>query len=104
MKNKKPKLPKKMAGQLEFLREQMLSVQSELSGEMVVGEAGDGAVKITLTGDQRCVEVSIDPNLFNETDIKMVEGLMKVALNNALERVHKLTTEHIAPLPPNPEP
>ena len=104
MKNKKPKLPKMMSGQLEFLREQLLSVQSVLSGEMVVGEAGDGAVKITLTGGQRCVGVSIDPKLYNETDIKMVEGLVMVALNSALERVHKLTTEHLAPLPPNPEP
>ncbi len=102
--DKKPKLPKKMSGQLEFLRKQLLSVQSELSGEMVVGEAGDGAVKITLTGDQRCVEVSIDPALFNETDVNMVEGLVMVALNSALERANKLTTEHLAPLPPNPEP
>lgn len=104
MKNKKPKLPNKMSGKLEFLREQLLSVQSELSGEMVVGEAGDGAVKITLTGDQRCVEVSIDPDLFTETDAKIVEGLVMVALNSALARAHKLTTEHLAPLPPNPEP
>ena len=49
-------LPKGMLEQLQSLQQQLISAQLDLDGETAVGTAGGGAVKVTLTGDQKCTE------------------------------------------------
>jgi DNA-binding protein YbaB len=49
-----------MMGQLQKLQEQIQETQAKLAEETVTATAGGGAVKITVTGDQRCRAVEID--------------------------------------------
>lgn len=99
MKKKPPMLPPEMFEQLHFLRQQLQAAQSELAGETVRGIAGGGAVMVTLTGDLRCTDVFIDPDLLEETEEAKLREMIVTAMNMALEESRKLTNEHLGSIP-----
>jgi len=90
--------PRKMMGQLQQLQQQLAKTQAELAEETVTGAAGGGAVKVTLTGDQRCRAIEVDPDLLAEGDTAMLQDLLLAAFNNALEESRKLAAERLGPL------
>jgi DNA-binding protein YbaB len=99
VKKKPPILPPEMFEQLHFLRQQLQAAQTELAGESVRGIAGGGAVIVTLTGDLRCTDVFIDPDLLKETDEAKLRDLLVTAINMALEESRNLTKEHLGSIP-----
>jgi len=76
-----------MMQQLQKLQEQLELAQAKLAEEAVIATSGGGAVKITVTGDQHCQAVEIDPALFAEGDVEMLQDLVLTAFNSALENV-----------------
>jgi DNA-binding YbaB/EbfC family protein len=90
-------LPKGMLEQLQSLQQQLVSAQMELKGETVTGTAGGGAVQVIVTGDQKCTEVQISPELLEEEDPSLLQDLLVVAINNALEASRDLMEERLRP-------
>jgi nucleoid-associated protein EbfC len=90
--------PMGMMGQIQKLQEQLQEAQAKLADETVSGTAGGGAVKVTVTGDQRCTSVEIDPDLLKDGDAEMVQDLLMAAFNNALEASRELAAERLGPL------
>jgi len=97
---KKGKLsnPMNMMGQLQKLQVQIQDVQAQLAEEVVTGTAGGGVVKISVTGDQRCSAVEIDPELLQECDVEMLQDMVLTAFNNALEASRELAAERLGPM------
>jgi DNA-binding YbaB/EbfC family protein len=91
-----------MMGQLQKLQEQIQQTQAQLAEETITHTAGGGALKITVTGDQRCTAVTIDPELFKEmaagSDVEMLQDLILAAINGALDASRKLAEERLGPL------
>ncbi len=73
--------PMAMMNQLQKLQEQIQQMQAQLAEETVTETAGGGAVSITVTGDQRCREVVIDPQVLEDADVEMLQDLILTALN-----------------------
>lgn len=94
------KLPKGMAEQLQALQAQLMAAQEELAAEEVTGTAGGGAVKVTLTGDQRCTAVEIASGLLEEGDAEMLQDLIRAALNQALDESRQMAADRLTPLSP----
>ncbi len=94
----KGKNPMEMLGQLQKLQEELVAAQAQLAEETVTGTAGGGAVKITLTGDQRCTAVEMAPALLEDADVEMLQDLIMAALNSALEESRALAHERLGPL------
>ena len=90
--------PMGMMGQLQKLQEQMQQAQEQLANETVTATAGGGAVKIVVTGDQRCESVTIDPAVLQEGDVEMLQDLILAALNSALDASRKLAMDRLGPL------
>lgn len=90
--------PAGMMQQLQKLQEQLQVAQAQLAEETVSAAAGGGAVKVTITGDQRCQEVHIDPGLLEEGDVEMLQDLILAAVNNALDASRELAAERLGPL------
>jgi DNA-binding YbaB/EbfC family protein len=88
-----------MFEQLHFLRQQLQAAQSELASEIVRGIAGGGAVMVTLTGDLRCTEVFIDPDLLKQVGGEKLQEMVMTAINMALEESRNLTKEHLGSIP-----
>ena len=91
-------LPQDMMKQLQQMQEQLVQAQEELKTETVTASAGGEAVKITLTGDQRCTAVEIDAETLKDADAEMLQDLVMTALNTALEDSRNLAAERLGPL------
>ena len=87
-----------MMAQIKRLQEQMETAQAQLAEETVTSSAGGGAVKVTMTGDQHCKEVFIDPDLLKDADAEMLQDLVLSAVNLALDDSRKLADQKMGPL------
>ncbi len=87
-----------MMSQIKKLQEQMAAAQEQLAIDTVTSSAGGGAVKVTMTGDQHCKEVVIDPELLKDADAEMLQDLVLSAVNLALDDSRKLAEERMGPL------
>ena len=87
-----------MMGQLRKMQEQMEAVQAQLAVETVTASAGGGAVKVTMTGDQHCTKVEIDPEFLKDNDAEMLQDMILSALNLSLDQSRQLASERMGPL------
>jgi DNA-binding YbaB/EbfC family protein len=87
-----------MMQQLQRLQQQMAEAQEKLAQETVEATAGGGAVKVTMTGDQKCQSVEIDPELLKEADAEMLQDLILTAVNLALDKSRELQEQTMGPL------
>lgn len=87
-----------MMNQLRKLQEQMEQAQAKLAEETVTATSGGGAVKVTMTGDQRCTSVVVDPDFLKDSDAEMLQDMLLTAVNQALDASRKLQEERMGPL------
>lgn len=87
-----------MMAQLKALQEQMENAQAHLAEETVTETTGGGAVKITMTGDQRCKAVFIDPDFLKDADAEMLQDMILSAVNLALDKSRDLQAQRLGPL------
>jgi nucleoid-associated protein EbfC len=93
--------PKGQAGmmqQLQKLQEQIQATQAQLADETVTATVGGGVVKVTMTGDQRCWDVEIDPAILEDADVEMLQDLILSAVNAALDQSREMAAERLGPL------
>lgn len=87
-----------MMQQLQKLQEQIQETQAQLAEETVTAAVGGGAVKVVMTGDQRCRGVEIDASVLEEADVEMLQDLMLAAINAALDQSREMAAERLGPL------
>jgi DNA-binding YbaB/EbfC family protein len=87
-----------MMQQLQRMQQQLAEVQAKLAEEIVTATAGGGAIKVTMTGDQKCREVVIDPELLKDADAEMLQDLVLSAVNMALDQSRELASQRLGPL------
>lgn len=87
-----------MMSQLRRMQEQMEVAQAQLAEEIVEASVGGGALKVTMTGDQHCRSVVIDPELLKDADVDMLQDLFLSAVNMALDKSRALASERMGPL------
>lgn len=87
-----------MMQQLQRLQRQMVEAQEKLAQETVTATAGGGAVKVTMTGDQKCQSVTIDPALMKDAEAEMLQDLVLTAVNLALDQSRELQQQVMGPL------
>jgi DNA-binding YbaB/EbfC family protein len=87
-----------MMNQLKRLQEQMEQTQAQLAEETVTATVGGGAIKVTMTGDQRCKGIIIDPELLKDIDAEMLQDMLLSGVNLALDQSRKLAEDRMGPL------
>ncbi|NQY36195.1 MAG: YbaB/EbfC family nucleoid-associated protein [Alteromonadaceae bacterium] len=83
--------------QAQQMQAKMAKAQEELANMEVIGEAGAGMVKITMTGSHSVRRVEIDDSLF-EDDKDMLEDLIAAATNDAVRRVEEQNKDKMGAL------
>ena len=94
----KPSKGGNMMQQLQKLQQQIETTQAQLAEETVTATVGGGAVKIEITGDQRCKAVEIDASLLEEADVEMLQDLLLTAINSGLDQSREMAAERLGPL------
>ncbi len=87
-----------MMNQLKKMQEQMAAIQAELGILTVTASVGGGAIKVTMTGDQHCKEIAIDPELLKDADPEMLQDMLLSAVNMALDQSRDLQADKMGPL------
>ena len=87
-----------MMQKIQRIQQQLVEAQEKLAQETVTATAGGGAVKVTMTGDQKCRSVEITPELLQDTDPEMLQDLVLAAVNLALDQSRELQQKLMGPL------
>lgn len=87
-----------MMQQIQKLQKQMEEAQVKLAEETVSATAGGGAIKVTMTGDQKCKSVEISPEFLKDADAEMLQDMVLSAVNMALDESRALQEKLMGPL------
>lgn len=87
-----------MMQQLQRLQKQMEEAQAKLAEATVSATAGGGAIKVVMTGDQKCQSVEIAPEFLKDADPEMLQDLVLSAVNMALDQSRELQQQMMGPL------
>jgi DNA-binding YbaB/EbfC family protein len=100
-KKKGLQLPEGLAGglmdKLNQMQEQMRQAQAELAEQRLTITAGGEAVTVVIDGQQRLHHLLISPEALAaaQSDPEMLQDLLVVAVNNALEQSQRLAAERL---------
>ena len=81
--------------QAQAMQANMQKVQDEIASLEIVGEAGGGMVKVTMTGKHEVRAVAIEPAVIGE-DREMLEDLIAAAINDAVHKVEARVQEKMS--------
>ena len=95
-----------MMGKVKEMQAKMEKVQAEIASLSIEGKSGGGLVTVTLDGKGQMTGLKIDPSLFKEDDVEILEDLVIAAHKDAKDRGEAQAQEKMAsitaglPLPP----
>jgi len=78
---------KKMKKMLQEAQRMQDQLQSDLSEMRVSATSGGGVVTATVNGQKDLLELSIDPDAVDPSDVEMLQDLVVAAVNEAARRV-----------------
>lgn len=73
-------------------------LQKELQKEIITVEAGDGAVRVEINGEQKIKKIHIDPNKVDLDDIELLERWVEDAVKEAINASQKAAAEKMQPM------
>ena len=73
-------------------------IQQELKKEVITVEAGEGAVRVEITGEQKIKKVHIDPESIDLQDIEQLERWVEDAVKLAIQESQKVAAEKMQPM------
>lgn len=79
------------------LDQELRKAQSELAQSSVEATAGRGAVKITMSGTQECLSVEIAKDILESGDVRQLEGLVLLAVNQAIRDSQLMAARRLSP-------
>lgn len=95
-----------LMGKAKEMQAKFQAMQEEIAGMEASGQAGGGLVQVTLSGKFEMKALNIDPSLFKEDQVEILEDLILAAHNDAkvkLETTMQEKTQALTaglPLPP----
>jgi len=94
-----------MLGNPEELKEKAQQMQQELASMQVTGDAGAGAVRVTVNGQMEAIRVEMDRAMIitlagegQDADQAMIEELVLAATNDALAKAREMAKEEMSKL------
>lgn len=73
-------------------------LQKELQKMIIEAEAGDGAVVVEITGEQKIKKIHIDPEYVDLDDIGQLEKWIEEAVKEAIQKSQKIAAEKMQPM------
>jgi len=83
---------------MKQMQNKLLKIQEDLANEHVEATAGGGVVKAVVTGQQKLVSVEIDPAAVDPDDVEMLQDLIVVAVNDALNKAQEMASKQLSSL------
>lgn len=77
------------------LKSKLDQAQKELGNLVIEGEAGKGAVRVTMDGQQKIKSVKISPEIINQGKLELLEELVLKAVSDALAKSQKAAAKQL---------
>ncbi len=74
---------------------ELRKIQKELKSVEIEVEAGNGAVKLTINGEQKIKQVKIDPSAADLDDLNRLERHIESAFNQAITKSQQEAAERM---------
>lgn len=87
-----------MLKQMQGMQENVAEIKDSLEQKRIVGDAGAGMVRVTVSGTCEVLSVEIDPKMLEAPDKLMIEELVRSATNDGLAKAKTLIKDEIAKL------
>lgn len=87
-----------LLAQAARVQAELQKAQEEILAAKVEGTAGNGLVKVTMTGGAELLDVTIDPSVANADDVDTLQDLIIGAFKDAHAKAGQLAQEKIGPL------
>ena len=87
-----------LLAQAAQMQADLQKAQEEILASEVVGTAGNGLVKVTMTGGAELQDVTIDKSVVNPDDVETLQDLIVGAFKEAHAAAGRLAQEKIGPL------
>ena len=84
-----------MLGKLQEAQQKMQEGKQKLGSVIIDGEAGNGLVKVSVTGNREVKAISIDNQLMAPDKKEELEDLLITALNRALTKAEQTFDEEM---------
>ncbi len=85
-----------MMNQLRKMQQDMAKAQEDIQSTTVEGAAAGGAVKITMTADNRVTKVTLDKTVVDPDDVETLEDVIVAALNDARAKAEEFAAKRMA--------
>ena len=82
-----PKKMSQMMKQAQQMQKKMSAVQETLEDLVVEGVAADGMIKVKMDGNQKLLDINIDPAAQRE-ELDLLEDLILIAVNQVVIKSH----------------
>ncbi|MEQ1941380.1 YbaB/EbfC family nucleoid-associated protein [Mesorhizobium sp. VNQ89] len=82
-----------LMGKAKEMQAKFQAMQEDISTLEATGVAGGGLVSVTLTGKGEMKSLKIDPSLFKEEEVEILEDLLLAAHNDAKAKVDATVQE-----------
>jgi len=80
------------------MQEQMRAAQEEILATIVIGQAGNGLVSVSMEGSGKVTAVNIDPKVIDPEDAETLQDLVVGAFNDAQDQIARIAEEKMGPL------
>ncbi len=87
-----------LLAQAQQMQQRLLQAQQQLANAEVLGEAGNGLVKIVVKGSGEVVAVAIDPKVVDPEDVETLQDLIVGAMADASRQVTTMAQERLGSL------
>jgi DNA-binding YbaB/EbfC family protein len=71
-------------------QEMLAKAQAQLAATEVEGTAGGGAVRVTMSGEQKITAIALSPDVVDPEDVEMLQDLIMAAITDASEKASEL--------------
>ena len=82
-----------MMGKVKEMQAKMEQMQAEIAALEVQGTSGGGLVTVTLDGKGNLKSLKVDPSLFKEDDVEILEDLIVAAHKDAKDKAEAEAAE-----------
>ena len=82
-----------MMGKVKEMQAKMEKMQEEIAALEVSGTSGGGLVSVTLDGKGNLKGLKIDPSLFKEDDVEILEDLIVAAHKDGKDKAEAIAAE-----------
>ncbi|MCL2404567.1 MAG: YbaB/EbfC family nucleoid-associated protein [Defluviitaleaceae bacterium] len=84
--------------QAKKMQDEMAAMQEEMASKTLEVSSGGGAVKVTVSGEKKILDLTISPDVVDPDDVEMLQDLVMSAVNEALRQIEESTNSQMSKL------